>query len=676
MRGVSVRMIDLYDQLRAAITATVRDLVSPEPDTVPIEFPPDPGLGDLATPVALSLARTLKRAPRQIAGELAEALGRIPGVVGVDVAGPGFVNIRIDRDGALATLLAEHGVDAPPRAGPDGKLVVEHTNINPNKAAHIGHLRNAVLGDTLVAALRALGQTVEVQNYIDDTGVQVADVVVALTEMESSDVANVAARVEAARARAGSGERGLDHELWDLYARVGRWYEEDEARLEHRARVLHALESGEGPLARAGSLISAEVAACHMRTMARLGIRYDLLPKESDILAHEFWNTAFETLRDAGAIERATSGKASGCWIMRLAHDESADDSEEYEKIIVRSNGTVTYVGKDIAYQLWKFGLLGRDFEYRPFAGFSYPDGTRAWETAPPGAGGGDPPAFGAARRVYNVIDTRQSYLQRVVQQGLERLGHADAARESVHFSYEMVALSPRTALELQPDLELSDDDLARPWLDMSGRKGLGVKADDLLDRLESKARDEVLARDPELGPEQAERLAREISVGALRYYMLRFARTTVVAFDIDAALAFEGETGPYCQYACVRVARIVDKLAASLGTDPESVTREAASARFGALPADVAAEHWALVHAASRLPDAVRQAVDTLELSALARYAFDLAQAINGFYHRHPVLKEPDDDVRTARLAVLLAADRSLRHALALMGVPVPSRM
>ncbi|MDH3284432.1 MAG: arginine--tRNA ligase [Acidobacteriota bacterium] len=667
-------MIDLYESLRGEIERAVRESVSPPPDVVPIEFPPDPELGDLATPVALSLARSLRKAPRAIAEELRERIERLPSVASAEVAGPGFVNVRIDRSAAVERLLAES--DTAPASATSEKVIVEHTNINPNKAAHIGHLRNAVLGDTLVRLLSALGRTVEVQNYIDDTGVQVADVVVALLEMERLDEEGVAKLLERADARLADGGHGVDHDLWDLYASVTRWFEEDDTRLEHRARVLHELERGEGLAARVGRAVAAAVVACHLRTMERLGIRYDVLPKESDILSHSFWDAAFERLRDASAVTYKESGKTAGCWVMSLPHDEEGASAEEYEKIIVRSDGTVTYVGKDIAYQLWKFGLLGADFSFRPFAPFAYADGSRPMETAPPGSAPVTSPGFGRGRRVFNVIDTRQSYLQRVVREGLVRLGHVDEAQRSIHFSYEMVALSPETALQLRPDLRLTDEERRRPWLDMSGRRGLGVKADDLIDRLESEALREVEGRNPDLAREERETLAREIATGALRYYMLRFARTTVVAFDIDAALAFEGETGPYCQYASVRVARIVDKLAAALGSTRESLVERVRGARFDDIPAELASDHWRLVHLAARLPEVARQAVETLELATLARFAFELAQAINGFYHKYPVLQEPVEAVRDARLAVLLAADRALREGLSLLGVPLPRRM
>ena len=669
-------MIDLFSTLRDAVANAVRAAV-PAADpasvaSIPVEFPPDPALGDLATPAALGLARARKRPPRQIAEALAPAIGALPGVASVEIAGPGYVNVRIDRTAAVRTLLGPEPGPAPVA----GKTVVEHTNINPNKAAHIGHLRNAVLGDTLVRSLAALGERVEVQNYIDDTGVQVADAVVGLTVIESLDEAGVRARIDRARARSAAGGHGFDYDLWDLYARVTQWYEADRSREAHRQRTLHALEKREGETARIGGMVATEILTCHLRTMRRLGIRYELLPRESDILGHRFWETAFGRLKQTGAVVLQTEGKAAGCWVMNLPHADDQEDSAEYEKIIVRSDGTVTYVGKDIAYQLWKFGLLGADFDYRPFAPFQYGDGSVLWETAPVGEGVPGAPPHGGASRVINVIDVRQAYLQRVVKAALERLGYPDQAERSIHFSYEMVALSPETALALQPGLELSAEDRARPWLDMSGRKGLGVKADDLLDRLEAKAFDEVQQRNPELPGAEARELARIVAVGAVRYYMLRFARKTIVAFDIDAALAFEGETGPYCQYAAVRVSRILDKLSEKLGGDEANWRARAAAARFESLPADVAADHWALVHRAARLPEAVRQATANLEFSTLAKYAFELAQAINGFYHRYPVLQEPDEAVRDARLAVLLVADRALRRALDLMGVPVPARM
>ncbi|MFN7965462.1 MAG: arginine--tRNA ligase [Acidobacteriota bacterium] len=665
-------MLDPFVSAKDAVERAIRAALPAPPESIPLSIPTDPAHGDLTTPIALGLARSMQRPPREIAGTLADAIRALPEVGTVDVAGPGYVNIRFDRTSVVHRMLAPHA--APTRPG--GKIVVEHTNINPNKAAHIGHLRNAVLGDTLARCLRAQGHTVEVQNYIDDTGVQVADALVALTELAGLDDAGVQALQTRAEQRAAVDGHGIDHDLWDLYARVTRWYEEDESRLQKRQQVIAALEHGDAEIAKLGRAVADAVVRCHLRTMLRLGIEYDLLPKESDILAHRFWQQAFHRLQESQAIVLSHEGKTAGCWIMNLPHAEEEDGGQEYEKVIVRSNGVVTYVGKDIAYQLWKFGLLGRDFEYARLDDFRYRDNKALYQTVPPGQGVASPPAFGRAETVYNVIDVRQAYLQRVVKQGLERLGHAVEATRSIHFSYEMVALSPQTAQQLRPDLALSDEERARPYLDMSGRRGLGVKADDLLDQLERKARIEVETRNPELSADDARGIALDLAIGALRYYMLRFGRNKVVAFDIDAALAFEGETGPYAQYALVRIARILDKLAEKTASTVAELREAATHASFDALPDDVALDHWKLVHRAARLPEAVRQAVDNLEFAVLAKYGFELAQEINGFYHRYPVLKEERDDVRTARVAVLLVAERSLREALGLMGVAVPARM
>lgn len=664
-------MQDLFTDLKSAIEAAVRASLGDVVDAVPLEFPPDPSFGDLATPVALGLARTLRRKPREIAEDVARAIRDVPGIAEVSIAGPGFVNVRIDRSEAVHRLLDP----AASLQTSGGKIVVEHTNINPNKAAHIGHLRNAVLGDSLVRALRALGHRVEVQNYIDDTGVQVADVVVALQKLEGVGADGFEVMVRRAEERVRRGGAGVDHDLWDLYARITSWYDEDKSRESLRAETLHALERHDGEIAQLGAFVAREVVRCHLRTMERLGVRYDLLPKESDILAHRFWHAAFERLKAADAIRLSESGKTAGCWVMNLPHDEDGDSEHEYEKVIVRSNGVVTYVGKDIAYQMWKFGLLAADFEYRPFPLFGYGDAP-LWETAPPGTGTDGAPPFGSAERVYNVIDVRQSYLQRVVRRGLEAQGYAGEAERSIHFAYEMVALSPQTALEIKPDLKLSDEDRKRAYLDMSGRKGLGVKADDLIDRLEEKAKAEVQRRAPDLDAALASEIGHDVAIGALRYYMLRFTRNKVVAFDIDDALAFEGETGPYAQYASVRVARILEKYEERFGIPRTAILDLARRARFDAVPAEQALEHWSLVHVALRLPDTVRAAVANLELATLAKYAFELAQAINGFYHKFPILKEENGALRETRLAILLVADGALRAALGMMGVPVPPRM
>ena len=523
--------------------------------SVALEQPKQPSFGELAIPVAFHLARQLKQAPKTIAAEIVAALGPMEGVAALEVAGNGYINVRLDRGAyGLGVLRGE----SESRQTAPGKIIVEHTNINPNKAAHIGHLRNAILGDTFVRMLQANGRHVEVQNYIDNTGVQVADVVAAFHYLEQKSAGDVEKLLNDPDVR-------FDYYCWDLYARVSSYFKEHPEALEWRHQTLRAIESGSGELAQLAATIADAIVELHLKTMDRLGIHYDVLPRESEILHLKFWETAFEQLKQRQAIYFETEGKNKGCWVMPAsAFKEQTNEDTEDSKVIVRSNGTVTYVGKDIAYQLWKFGLLGKDFFYRPWK--QYGGRTVYITTADPQPEGG--PHFGGAESVYNVIDSRQSYLQDVVVAGLRALGYNQQADRSIHFSYEMVALSPRTSVEL--GVELSEEDLKKPYVEVSGRKGLGVKADDLIDKLIENAVEEVDSRHPEAPAAERRQVATQIAIGALRYFMLKFTRNSVIAFDFQEALSFEGETGPYVQYTAVRARNILRKLAERGETLPD----------------------------------------------------------------------------------------------------------
>jgi arginyl-tRNA synthetase len=628
-----------------------------------IEVPPNRALGDLAITVAFQLARALRKAPKAIAQELAAALGPLPGVAKVVAAPNGYLNLYLDRGPFVLDRLNER---VSPARATDGKAVVEHTAINPNKAAHIGHLRNATLGDTIVRVLRFRGTPVEVQNYIDDLGVQVADIIVGFREIEHLDVEAVRHIADSTR---------FDYYCWDLYSRVAEWYEADKDRPAVRARTLHELEEGGNASADMAALIVDRIVRAHLRTMARLNIGYDLLTYEGDILRLKFWAQAFEILKAQGAMFLQTEGKLAGCWVMKI--DEggtSEDEQDDREKVIVRSNGVVTYVGKDIANQFWKFGLLGKDFRYRLFA--------TQWNRQPLWAttsadGDAKAPAFGHAERIYNVIDSRQMYLQALLKQALQALGHAEEAEHSIHFSYEMVALSHATAKEL--GYQISGDDAHKPFVEVSGRKGLGVKIDDLLDLLIAKATQEVAKRNPELSADERARTASQIAVAAIRYFMLKFSRGKLIVFDIEEALSFEGETGPYLQYAVVRANNIFNKLREREGLGPADVVRA-----LDAVPADELVQDgegeggslWSVVFEASRLDEVVEQVVRSLEFSGLAKYAFGLAQMFNAFYHRYPILNEEDAARKAWRAAGVIYVRDQLTRALELMGIDVPARM
>jgi len=663
----------------------VRSLYGLELEGVVLERPPRVSLGDFATPTAFDLASKLRKAPRVIAAEIAAAAVLPEGVREARVEAGGYVNFLVHRGGIAAGLL-----DRPaPRPRQGGKVIVEHTNINPNKAAHIGHLRNALLGDVLVRALRFLGYQVEVQNYLDDTGVQVADVVAALlhlsgvrSEREVKDVISTATLP--------GGEpnpKGFAYLCWDLYAEIGRTYKARPETQTWRTQVLHEIEAGDNETAAIAAAVSEAVSSAHLATMGRVGIAYDLLPRESDILRRNFWGRAFERLKTAGAVALETGGKHAGCWVLRLSESEEFAGLEEPDKILVRSNGTVTYTAKDIAYQLWKFGVLGADFDYERFepdwnsgsvTAEEIPEEVRrhaVWRTAH-GAGEAGAPKFGRAARVFNVIDVRQSYTQKVVKEGLRVLGFESEAQASEHFSYEIVALSPKAARQLAErfgeEYRLTPEDEQKPYVEMSGRKGLGVKADDLVEMLLDRSRAEVASRREKADASEigvaAEQDARSIAVGALRYFLLKFGRNKVIAFDFDEAVNFEGDTGPYLQYSLVRAGNIFRKLA-----ERKISSEVSAEDLAGATWED---DLWAVLLDAASTPEVAERAVAALEPSTLARHAFGLAQAFNQFYHRHPIAQEADAALRNRRLAVARIFAREMTCLLGLLGIPEPGRM
>jgi arginyl-tRNA synthetase len=657
-------LLALARNLEKALLQRIAERYSVRYDSLNFTIPPKIELGELALPIAFDLARKVKRPPIEIAKELASDAIGIPGIWKADVAGAGYLNFHLDRGAfahKLAASIAEGRFGLTTEPANVGKIVVEHTNINPNKAAHIGHLRNATLGDSFVRCLRFLGHPVEVQNYLDNTGVQVADVVVGFERMEGKSLQELAAM-----------KGKFDYYCWDVYAGVSSFYQQSEENPKWRSLTLQAIEAGNNPTAELADHVAMRIVRAHLATMARINVQYDLLPRESEILHLHFWDTAYRLLKERQAIYYVDEGKNRGCWVMMTGNPQaqaSREEAEEDEKIIVRSDGTVTYVGKDIAYQLWKFGLLGLDFQYRPFETI---DGHGLWITATEPDPQAAPPQFGHAQRVYNVIDSRQAYLQNIVVQGLLALGFKEQAENSIHFSYEMVALTPACCDEL--GFPLSEQDRKRPYVEVSGRKGLGVKADDLLDTLVQKAMEEVHSRqqNESLSEADSNAIARMVGVAALRYFLLRFARNTVIAFDFKEALNFDGETGPYVQYAAVRANKIFKKLA-DLGEEaPDPMNSYPGLGEFLAENNEI----WELVYQAARLPEVARQITQSLELGQLCKFAFSLAQRFNLFYHRHHILSETDLHKKQHLLLVADLVRRQLAQALYLIGCEVPPQM
>jgi len=647
-------ILDLQQRLEGAVRDAARQAFDIPLETVTFQYPPRVELGDLALTAPFDLARTLRRKPRDIAQALAGPLASAPGVRRAEVAGGGYVNLFLDRGGFARDL---HTSLASPRH-PEGRgpVIVEHTSINPNKAAHIGHLRNACLGDTFVRLLRHRAFEVGVQNYIDDTGVQVADVVVGFSHLEKKtlgEMSQIPGR--------------FDYHCWDLYARVGEFYAEDPSRKALQAETLHAIERGGNETARLAACVAARIVEAHLATMRRLDIRYDLLAHESDILRRHFWDRAFELLRDKEAIRLEAEGKNAGCWVLPMAAEAGGIDED---KIIVRSNGTVTYTGKDIAYQLWKVGRLDRDFLYRRHR--TGDDGHVLWSTTSEGGEAGAP-VFGHARAVYNVIDVGQSYPQRVVKAGVAALGYVEEAEGSHHLAYEKVVLSPATARALGYDISEEETSVK-----VSGRKGLGVKADDLLDALEAKARAEVDARDPGRDPAAREATARAVAIGALRYFLLRFSRTRIITFDMEEALAFTGETGPYVQNAVVRARNIFGKLEAEGHRVAELLERARGLDFAEVLGGEEGDEAWSLLLLMSRSEEVAEQAIRGEDVALVAKHAFAVAQAFHSWYQKpqYSVLHAQTDEERALRTLVVDSFVRQMQVLLGLLGIPVPERM
>jgi arginyl-tRNA synthetase len=665
----------LYRHLEHRLAQRVRECLERRypgatlPNVV-VEQPPKVELGDFAIPI-FPFAKPLRSAPLKIAEIIRTEIGSIEGVAEMQVAPPGYLNVRADRSALALALLADQ---KPEAESAHGKILVEHSSINPNKAAHIGHLRNAILGDTFVRLLRSEGREVDIQNYIDNTGVQVADVVVGFLQIEKKSRAEIETLTRQPR---------FDYYCWDLYARVSQWYEADKQNLQVRLQALHAIEDAKTDTAAIADLISVAVLRRHLETMDRLDIEYDFLPRESEILRLHFWDAAFVKLKESGVLTFEREGKNKDCWVMRRAgtargssgteNTESKEEdqiTEEDQKVIVRSNGTVGYVGKDIAYHMWKFGLLGRDFGYRKF--YRYPNGHDCWISTADGEK--DHPHFGDVAEIYNVIDARQSEAQNTVIEALRGLGHSEAASHYTHFSYEMVALTPRCAAEL--GYTLSDEDKARSYIEVSGRKGFGVKADDLLDQLIASAKKEVDSRHPEVSETDRVQIATQIAIGALRYFMLKYTKQSVIAFDFKEALSFEGETGPYAQYAVVRATSIFRKA----GIDPESFARDAgelsASDLARSLNGETGNEIWELWLASSKTSSVIDQCIATTEPAYLAKHVFQLGQLFNTFYHRHPILSESDGKRKQFLLATVAVVRRELIRCLAVMGITVPPVM
>ncbi len=635
-----------------------------ESDLLAIDMRPSAqaSFGDYSMPV-MPWTRYLKRPPMVTAKALEELLRAEHDsfIDEITVTKPGFLNFRLNRPTVARTVIEhvlEQGADfGQGETGLGTKVVVEHTNINSNKAAHVGHLRNACLGDTVVRMLRSQGYQVEANNYIDDTGVQVADVVLGFTLLEQN-------QLQLAEGNAQLADESFDYYCSRVYVAVGKAYENQPELKKLRDSILHAIENGreseEDPdYQNQAEKLSKQIVAAHLATMARLNIFYDLLTWESAILQAGLWKRTFEMLRDQGVLEKPETGPAAGCWIVPFGEGEaqtSEGDQRNADKILVKSNGTATYTGKDIAYQLWKFGLaddprIGVTFHFAPWG--RQQNRHMLWTMLPPKVEGpeeGQSKQFGHGKRVINVIDVRQSYPQQVVYESLRRLGFTEQAEHSIHLAYEVVNLSATTAQRLGVDT--SD---GRDFYAMSGRKGIEIKADDLINTAVQRMRE--VAGSNTLSDETATLLA----ASAIRYFMIRFGLQQVISLDIDEALRSSGDTGVYLQYAHARANSILRRLKEGGYSAPEQLK---------VLPTHLEQSEWELLLQLDAYPRHLNEATEQLAPNTLAAFVFDLASHFHDFYeHTPPIVREIDEDTKAFRTHLVQATVQTMGNALRVLG-------
>ena len=604
---------------------------------IEVTLPPSDAYGDLASAVPIRIAKQTAGKPADIAVALAskamEHAKKTRYVGGVSPHRSGYVNFSLNKPRFVSESIEEisHGGLGAEEGGGE-RIAIEHTNVNPNKALHIGHARNLVLGDSLVRVMRYLGHKVQALNYVDDSGAQVADIIVGFKFLGLPDVAPA----------------GVKYDIYcgdNIYTRVNQEYAKNPQLKEKQSLVLKEIESGTGEIAEYTRTIVMRILQAQLSTCWRLGASYDLLNWESQLVHSKMWERIFEELKKIGYVKFQDQGDNKGCWVI-------PDPETGEEKVVVRSDGTVVYVAKDIPYAAWKIGLVGDPFGYEVFS--SEQPGEVLYTTT---LGGKKASVhFGGAQLAISVIDTRQSYLQRIVSKVLDKL-HEGASRRYLHRSYEVVSLSKKTAAAIGFEIE---GDFAH----MSGRKGLYVNTDTMLEKLKEKAKVETRKRNLSESDQWVEGVAESVAVAALRYELLKQDPDKMIIFDIDEALQFQGDTGPYLLYTYARARRILDK------TQGKPRISQSAAAKLDKR------QEIQLAKKMSMLDMSAATAGEYLSPKEIARFAHELAVLFNDFYESVPVNKEPDAELRDARLALVDAASRVLAESMRLIGIPFKDRI
>ncbi|MBS3906033.1 MAG: arginine--tRNA ligase [Syntrophaceae bacterium] len=647
--------------IREGVAEALKNILRVE--EVPLNIPPQREMGDFSSAICLSLAKEKRCPPMEIAREAVEQLKANPPpyIQEVTLTPPGYINFKVDWPKLAKELIPEifekDDLFGRPKTVEKEKVFVEHTSVNPNKAMHIGHLRNSVLGDTVARVFKWLGYSTEVCNYIDDTGVQVVDVVTALLYLDPPFLKEGASDIQSIWEKVPK-DQPFDYFCWDLYARFQGEVEKDPALKERREEILHQIEGEQPPVATFAKELAARIVQSHLETVSQLSIFYDLLNWESDIIHQGFWGATFEILKGRGGLRFETEGPNKGCWVVPLGGIvETSDGVKSLDKILVRSNGSVTYTGKDIAYQLWKFGLLKKDFMYKNWG--TQANGEELWTTDKDG----QPrdrllKQFGNAEWVINVIDVRQSYPQEVVSECLRKIGFEKEAGRSIHLAYEVVNLSPRAAGVLG-----SEETEEKRSVAMSGRSGTGVKAKDFIGMVKKKVVEKA-------GHPIEESVASALASAAIRYYLLKFTLESQIVFDFDEALKTTGDTGIYLEYAHARACSILRK-----------AEERKIDFHWGeeSVPPQLTETERDLMEVLSRFNSAVVRTGKTLRMSQLTEYAFDLAASFTNFYEhpdpksdvQTPFIHLQDENLRTFRLSLVRAFQIVMGNTLKLLGMP-----
>ncbi len=636
----------IQETMKESIITAINEKFDIQKDEIEFSIPPKRDFGDLSTTIPFILAKKHKQKPFLIGKEIIELIkDKFSFVDDIKLANGGFINFYFNKNYFLKDIFSnkDRAIEKTGR-----KIIVEHTSINPNKSAHIGHLRNSCLGDTLVKALEYTGNEVEIQNYIDDTGIQLADVVWGVLKHQNKTLDEIK-KID-----------NLSSYLWKLYTEVHKLSDDDGILLEQKKTLHQRIEDKKNPEYEMGDFISKAVTTDHINVMNKLGIRYDLLIKESDIITLDFFKEASEILKKTGIMYLSDDPKKENCWVIKYK-------KENIEKIIIRSNGTITYIGKDIAYTLWKIGHFTKDFFYTAF--YKYEDEKTIYISEDKKTDTDDKLMnnFGKADMVYNVIDTRQSYLQNIILQILNTLSNNTNSRNFSHFSYEMVALTQNCAKEM--GFDISEEQKEKSFVEVSGRKGIAIKADDLIDRMKNKALIEVEKRNTDLKKEQINSIAEKIAIGALRYFMIKYNSKSLIVFDFDEVLAFEGDTGPYLQYTLVRINSILNKI----GDDNLNIGD---NLNIDLLEKDELSDYYNNLLNLSLLEHQIDFAIKSDEISLISNYTYSICQKFNNYYHKYPIVSEKNKEIKNLRISLLLLTKNRLEKLFSILGIPVPERM